>query len=146
MGKMIYVSQKCKNPKKKPGWQEAQKQEQEWLAGLNSMRLFSQPGRKYKGASVVVGKKVEVVKDGNLAPRAELEKGSILPAKYTTMSGTKSVSRPEIEYRDNPELVEREKAARARKFNTAPAYNKGPDIFVTEEELANQLRGNKRRP
>lgn len=142
MGKMIYVGEKCKNPKKKPGWQEAKAQEAEWLKGINSMKLFAAPGRKYAGSTVVIGKKVEVVKNGNLP--AVVARG-MQTATYMAGSGTKPVNRPEIMYKGMPELVERERIARERKFNVAPAYNKGGDVFVTEEHLMTQLAGNKRR-
>ena len=144
MGKMIYVGSKCKNPKKKPGWQETKDQEALWLKSINSMKLFEQPGKKF-GGKVAIGKKVEIVKDGNLPAAAAMVVSSPKLANYTTMPGTKQVIRPEIMYKHDPELAERERIARARKFNTAPAYNKGPDIFVTEEHLMTQLSGNKRR-
>jgi len=139
MGKMIYTGGGAKkHDKKKPGWQAAQQQEAEWLAGINSMKAFSTS--KWKGAkkaapSPVVGVVKRQVIDGVVVQSVPMGVGG----------GTKKVIRPEIEYKGNEELIERERIARERKFNIAPAYNKGGDVFVTEEELANQLRGNKRR-
>jgi hypothetical protein len=145
MGKMIYAGSKCKNPKKKPGWRDAAAQEAEWLKSINSMKLFSSPGKKYQGAKVVPGKKVTPVVEGTLPTKQRLE--TKLGESLNSFGGVagKKVIRPEILYKEDPELAERERIARERKFNTAPAYNKGGDVFVTEEELANQLRGNKRR-
>jgi hypothetical protein len=70
---------------------------------------------------------------------------NILPGKYVVGSGTKAVARPELQYRHDPEMLERELAARSIKHNAAPAYNKGGDQYVTEEELQRLLSSNKRR-
>lgn len=142
MGKMIYTGGKCKNPKKKPGWREAAEQEQEWLKSINNMTLFSAPGRKYKG-KVQVGVKISPVKDGTL-PLPTPKVGKSL-GEFTHFSGGKAVVRPEIQYKDNPELLARELKARERKFATAPAYNKGGDVLVTDEMMKDITAGKTRR-
>lgn len=72
---------------------------------------------------------------------------TFLPKSFEAFKGggTVKVNRPELEYADDPEMLERELRARERKFNTAPAYNKGPDIYVSEEEITAQLVGGRRR-
>jgi hypothetical protein len=66
-------------------------------------------------------------------------------AKYIRHGGTKTVARPELQYAEDPEMLARELAARERKFNVAPAYNKGNDVYVSEDELQALLSSNKRR-
>jgi len=140
---MIFITQKCKNPKKKPGWKEREAAEKEWLDNINKMRVFSTTKYKPKGPVKLDKLKTPVV-EGTLVGHDRPKEGRSL----NTFGGVagKKVHRPEIVYKDNPELLERELKARERKFNVAPAYNKGGDQFVTEEELIKQLSGNKRRP
>lgn len=133
MGMIKIYASKSKPAKKKPGWQKAEQEYKEWqskIAGMSS-------GIKGLRQQSTIGK----------APPKELAAGKadILQAKYVVGSGTKKVSRPEIEYKGNPELIERERIARERKFNSAPMYNKGGAAFVSEEELQNVLSSNKRR-
>jgi hypothetical protein len=128
---MIRIYERPAKPKKKPGWKAQEQQHQEWLKKVSSMTLFSTkpaPPRK------------KVV-----APVAKVEPAVERRSSTSFGVATKPVPRPEITYRDNPEMLERELKARERRFNVAPAYHKGNDVFVTEEELAAQLRGNKRR-
>lgn len=132
----IQVVERSK-PKKKPGWQLKQAEYQAWLDKINGQKTnFSANNRS------------KVVKAPVKETSPSTTVSTFLPKSFEAFKGggTVKVARPEIEYADNPELLERELRARERKFNVAPAYNKGGDVFVTEEELANQLRGNKRRP
>lgn len=128
---------KSKPANKKPGWQKEAAEHAEWLAKVNLMS--SGIRSSWKGAALAK----EAERKKKLSPAEAL---APLKAAFVADQGTKAVSRPEHLYRDDPEMLERERIARERKFNVAPAYNKGGDVFVTEEELANQLRGNKRRP
>jgi hypothetical protein len=121
---------KSKPAKRKPGWQKAAQEYAEWQSKIASM-----------SSGIQVSKKVPKAAPKKVVPVAP----NILPAKYVVGSGTKEVLRPEITYRDDPELLERELAARAVKHNAAPAYNKGGDQYVTEEELQRLLSSNKRR-
>lgn len=140
MGMIKIYQGKSKPAKKKPGWQQREAEEAAWLKGLQSMTLSPKKANRPKVTKViqVVVPNTPVVSQDRLNRPPSL--GSFGGA------GTKPVARPDIMYKDDPELLARELAARERKFNVAPAYNKGGDQFVTEEELENQLRGNKRRP
>lgn len=129
---MIYISQKSKKQNRKPGWQKAEAEYAEWLARTSSMS---------SGISGVRSKKTIA----KAPPKAIQPESKILPAKYVIGAGTKPVPRPELQYRDNPELLERELIARSVKHNAAPAFNKGGDQYVTEEALQQLLSTNKRR-
>ena len=142
MGKMIFTSEKCKNPKKKPGWREAATQEAEWLKSIQSVKLFSSPGRKYKG-QVKVGGRLSPVVDGTI-PIPQLKIGQSLGG-FTSFSGGKPVLRPEIQYKDDPVMLARELKARERKFATAPAYNKGAATLVTDDMMLDIQKGLTRR-
>lgn len=134
---MIYIAEKCKKPKRKPGWQKAEADYQAWLRGVQSMSSGIKPTTKVVAVKPQQNP-LHILRDTSdgIHPRT---------AKYVQGVAGKAVPRPDIMYRDDPEMLAREIAARARRFNVAPAYNKGGDQFVTEEELMNQLKGNKRR-
>lgn len=131
MGMIKIYARKSKPTNKKPGWQKAAQEYAAWETKLASMTSGITGVRTKKTIGTV---KKEVVREAN-----------ILQAKYVIGSGTKVVARPEIKYHDNPEMLARELAAREVKHNAVPAYNKGGDMMVTEEELTNLLRSNKRR-
>lgn len=137
---MIFITQKCKNPKKKPGWKECEAQEKEWLANIKRMSVFT---TKYNPAKLPKKAGKSPIVDGNLVGHDRPRVGQSL-STFGGFAG-KKVHRPEIVYKDDPELLKRELKARERKFNVAPAYNKGPDTLVTEEELVRTLSSNKRR-
>lgn len=128
---MIFIKEKAGKSKRKPGWQKAAQEYAEWQSKIASM------------SSGISG--VKTTKTIGIVKKAPVQEANILQARYVIGSGTKAVARPEIKYHDDPEMLARELAARAVKHNAAPAYNKGPDMMVTEEELANLLRSNKRR-
>lgn len=136
---MIYITEKCKKPKRKPGWQKTEADYLAWLKGVQSMSSGIQKPKTLKAIKPERSppRLLTDTTDGIHPPRA---------AKYIPGVAGKAVPRPDLLYRDNPEMLERELRARERKFNVAPAYNKGGDVFVTEEELQAQLSGNKRRP
>lgn len=125
---MMFVREKAGKTKRKPGWQKAQQEYAEWQSKIAAMSSGIQRPKKPVKAKPVV-----------------IVQPNILPAKYVVGSGTKPVPRPEVQYRENPEMLERELIARERKFNVAPAYNKGADQFVTEDQLVALLSSNKRR-
>ena len=135
---IIFTHQKSK-PKKKPGWQQSAAEYDEWLKSVSSLSTnFSAKNRSTakKPAKVTRPSKPVITKPLNFAPVSpEAFKGG----------GTKKVARPEITYRDNPELLERELKARERRFPTAPAYNKGGDVLVTEEMMKDIASGATRR-
>jgi len=131
----IYSS-KSKPAKKKPGWREAEQQEAEWLQGIQRMSLS---GAKSKA---VQAKKPAPSKIPVIAEHLRNKAPSLIS---TGGSCTKPVARPEIMYRDNPEMLERELKARERKFCTAPAYNKGNDVYITDEMMKDITAGLTRR-
>jgi len=132
---IIYTHQRSK-PKKKPGWQQKQAEYDAWLKGVKGMTTnFSARNRGQV-------KKAEPPTTTSVGTTSTFLKKDFSAFKG---GGTVTVRRPEIEYADDPEMLERELQARARRFNVAPAYNKGPDILVTEEEITKQLVGGRRR-
>ena len=130
---MIRVIEKSK-PKRKPGWQLKEAEYAAWMAKINGMKTgFSTKPVK------VTKKPVET------SPSTTVS--TFRPASFEAFKGggTLKVARPELQYRDDPEMLERERRARERKFNVAPAYNKGAAQFVSEDELQSTLSSNKRR-
>lgn len=123
---MIRIYQKPGKTKRKPGWQQKEAEYREWLTKVSTM------------PSGIRTPKLDVTKPKPvIEPVREIRK-----ATYVIGSGTKPVPRPDILYRDNPEMLERELRARQRKFATAPAYNKGAPQYVSEdleEDLKNGL-------
>jgi hypothetical protein len=138
---LIRIYQGKSKPKRKPGWQKAEAEHAAWLARVQSTTLFN-PHAKPKMQAAKT--KIDPVVRAPVVSPNRLQRGHSLG----TFGGTagKPVARPDILYKEDPELLARELKARERKFNVAPAYNKGGDVFVTEEELVKQLSGNKRRP
>lgn len=122
MGMIKIYQGKSKSTKKKPGWQ---KPDILLLAWLKSVQTMSSGISKPKKACT---KKIEVVASGPVIAAERLQKGHSLST--IGGAGTKPVARPEIMYKDNPEMLERELKARERKFATAPAYNKGPAQLI----------------
>ena len=131
MGMIKIYARKSKPANKKPGWQKEAQEYAAWQAKLAGM------------TSGISG--VKSTKTIGVVKKAPVQQANILSAKYVVGSGTKAVPRPEIKYHDDPEMLARELAARAVKHNAAPAYNKGGDQYVTEEELQRLLSSNKRR-
>lgn len=130
---------KSKQAKKKPGWKQQEAEYQAWLNKVNSQTLFS------KGSipKMKSGANVNLIVSGPVVEKDRLQKHH---SKSTPGgSGTKPVARPEITYKDNPEMLERELKARERKFNTAPAYNKGGDVYITDEMMKDITAGKTRR-
>ena len=139
MGTIRIFQGKSKSKNRKPGWAKEQAEYEAWLKSVTTMstNFARTPKPKtVKAATAVVQN----------APVVEKERLNKAPSLSTFGgAGTKPVNRPELMYRDDPEMLERELKARERKFNVAPAYNKGPTIFVSEEEITNQLVGGRRR-
>ena len=136
---MIKIHQgKSKPAKKKPGWKEREAEYQAWLKGVNTQTLFAT-----KPKLKIPPKKIEVVVSGPVIAPDRLNKGHSLGSFGG--SATKPVARPDIMYKDNPEMLERELKARERKFATAPAYNKGGDQLVTDEMMKDITAGKTRR-
>lgn len=128
-----------KKQKKKPGWKDVEKEHDDWLKGVKSTKLFSD--RKPLGKSALPSKMPSLA--------ARLEETKRVNVHSIVESGTagctKKVHRPEIVYKDDPEMLERELKARERKFAVAPAYNKGGDQLVTPEFMKDITAGITRR-
>jgi hypothetical protein len=136
MGLIKIYQGKSKGAKKKPGWQKEQQEYQEWLKRVNSMTLgVTKPKKK-------TTRKIDPVVRGPVIDQSRIPSQ---PHSTSFGNGTKEVLRPEILYKDDPEMLARELAARERKFATAPAYNKGGDVLVTDEMMKDITAGRTRR-
>lgn len=140
MGMIKIYAGKSKPAKKKPGWQKAQAEHDAWLARVNSTTLFN-PNAKPKTRPT--DRKIDLVVKGPVVSPERLNRGHSL-GTFGGVGG-KPVVRPDVLYKEDPELLERELKARQVKHNTAPAYNKGGDVYVSPEELTRQLVGSRRR-
>ena len=132
---IIYTHQKSK-PKRKPGWKQQAEEYGAWLKSVQSMKTnFSQ-----RNTSKAVKPQEKTTTSAGVT--SSFAKKSFDAFKG---GGTKPVLRPEIMYRDNPEMLEREIKAREHKFIAAPLYNKGGAQLITEEALKDIQSGATRR-
>lgn len=130
---IIKIYHKSSKPKKKPGWKQLEAEHQAWLNQVNELTLFGARTHEPIGF-----KRIDPVVN---APVLTLNKAhSAQSLKTFGGTGTKQVNRPDILYKDEPELLERELRARARRFMTAPIYNKGPAQFISEETVITELK------
>lgn len=126
---IIYTGTKpLKKQKRKPGWREEQAQYQEWLAKYRPTALTAAP-LKPKATIVVDPERLQ--RPPSLGPGVGY-------------AGKKYVD-PRVQYKDEPEMMERELKARERKFTAAPIYNKGGDMLVTDEMMKDIMSGASRR-
>jgi hypothetical protein len=130
MGMIKIYQGRSKNQKRKPGWKQEAEAYQAWMKQVGSMTSGIRVSSKPK----------PVVKPKPVQPQS-----SVLPAKYVVGTGSKAVPRPELQYKDDPEMLERELRARERKFTTAPVYNKGGDVLITDEMMKDIMAGVTRR-
>lgn len=133
---LIKIYSSKSKTKKKPGWQKEQEDYQKWLANVNSMTLgHGKPTKKTE-------KKIDPV-----VKSVFVDESRLVTAPKSTSFGnaTKPVDRPEIQFKDDPEMLKRELEAKSKKFMVAPAYNKGGDQLVTEEMLKDLKSGLLRR-
>jgi hypothetical protein len=139
MGLIKIYQGKSKPAKKKPGWQERAAAEVVWLKGIQAMtvthRQPKQLPKSFQPVQVVVSAPV-VSEDCLNRPPSLMTFGG---------AGTKPVARPDILYKDDPIMLARELKARERKFATAPAYNKGGDVLITDEMMKDITAGKTRR-
>lgn len=139
---IIRIYGKGKPAKKKAGWEKEQAEHEAWLKKINSMSLFDN-----KKPTKATAKKINPVVNTTVPTITEdRKKAFALPSKQTTIigGGVKYVS-PEVQYKDDPEMLARELEARKRKFATAPAYNKGGDVLMTDEMMKDVTAGLTRR-
>ncbi|WP_407306966.1 hypothetical protein [Acinetobacter sp.] len=141
MGIIKIYERGSKKVKKKPGWKEREAEEKAWLDGINKMKLLPS-NKKVKHTNSPAPKKMPSL-------RVELETKQRTSGESVVVPGiagtTKKVMRPEIEYKDNPEMLERELKARERVFPVAPGYNKSGDMLVTPEMMKDIRTGGGRR-
>ena len=140
MGMIKIYQGKSKPANKKPGWKKQQAEYEAWLASVNSQTLFNPAAKpKMKATS----KKIDPVVNGPVISQDRLKKGHSLQ----TFGGaaTKPVARPDILYKGDPEMLARELKARERRFATAPAYNKGNAVLITDEMMKDITAGKTRR-
>lgn len=140
MGMIKIYQGKSKPAKKKPGWQKQEAEYQAWLTSVNSQTLFN-PAAKPKTRPTT--KVIDPVVKGPVIDPARLQRPNSLNSFGG--AGTKPVARPDIVYKDDPKMLERELKARERKFATAPAYNKGGAVLVTDEMMKDIMAGKTRR-
>lgn len=137
MGLIKIYQGKSVSAKRKPGWQKQQAEYEAWLAKTQSMPSGIRPSRP---------KTDKIINPIASAPVVSPDRLCNAPSITTPGgAGTKPVPRPHIMYQDDPELLARELAARSKKFNVAPAYNKGPDIVYTDEMMLDLQKGLTRR-
>jgi hypothetical protein len=129
---MIRIYEKAGKTKRQPGWKQREAEYAAWLKGVQAMSS----GIKPRSSKLVLNKKIKVE-----TPQEREERR----ARYVVGGAGKPVPRPEILYRDDPEMLARELKARERKFNVAPAYNKGNDILMTDDMMEDLKKGLLRR-
>lgn len=129
----IRIYEKSSKQKRKPGWQKDQEQYNHWLRSVLEMSTGFSSGIRPKNQSTTS------------KSSAQTNEQKVREARFVQDTGTKHVRRPELQYAHDQELLQRELKALQRKFNSAPAFNKGGSQFVSEEELQMVLSSNKRR-
>ena len=126
---MIYSPQKSKvKAKKKPGWKKEEEEYKAWLS------KWQKPSDKKK----ITASKLEYSLSQGTRPTR------IIQSKTTPLVQEKVLA-PQVQYKENPEMLERELKARERKFTTAPIYNKGGNVLVTDEMMKDITAGTTRR-
>jgi hypothetical protein len=132
---IIRIYERSGKTKRQPGWAQKQAEYDAWLAKVNGMKTtFARtPPKKSKPAPKETTPSTTV--------------STFRPTSFEAFKGggTKAVARPEHQYADNPELLERELKARERKFNVAPAYNKGGAMLCTDDMMDDLKKGLLRR-
>jgi hypothetical protein len=132
---LIYTGTKAKKPaKKKPGWKKEAEDYAAWEAK-------HKPNPKLQ--AVLRKQQAEPLKlNLGTAPRQVKLTGKsvITPPKNEVV-----VHDPRVLYKDDPEMLERELKAKERKFTAAPIYNKGGDVYVTDEMMKDITSGTTRR-
>lgn len=140
MGMIKIYAGKSKPANKKPGWQKAEADYKAWLDKMNSTSLFN-PAAKPKMQKAT--KKINPVVSLPSDVRGVRADG---PSLVTPGGSTgQQYVNPAVLYKGNEEMLARELRAREKKFNAAPAYNKGNDVLMTDEMMAEMMTGALRR-
>lgn len=135
MGILKIYATKSKPANKKPGWKKTEAEYKAWLHKMNTSTLFATKLKPLKAAKKVPAVP-QVISSDLCKPTSLNSFGG---------SGTKPVARPDILYKHEPELLQRELKARERKFTSAPVYNKGGAMFITDEMMLDITAGTTRR-
>lgn len=134
---IIRIYRRSKKAPKKPGWKQQEQEYRAWLKSVQALKTnFSSRNREPVRTTVE-----------RSVPPASIQQPEPIKKGFEAFCGptTKPVHRPELMYRDSPELLKRELEARERRFLTAPMYNKGAPQLVTEETLKDIMSGSTRR-
>lgn len=135
MTSMIYTGTKpIAKVKKKPGWRQAQAEHEEWLAK-------HKPNTKLEAELNRAAQQPLTLKGFSQSPRQTQATRSV----QTSPVVPQTIHDPRVLYKNDPEMLERELKARERKFTTAPIYNKGGDVYVTDEMMKDITAGTTRR-
>lgn len=134
---MIYTGTKSvKKQNKKVGWKQKEEQYKEWLS-KHSPNAAEVSKLKY------AKKRVEELERKKQDSKKVEQREVVRPAYIPDMKEV--IHDPRVLYKDQPEMLERELKARERKFMTAPVYNKGPDVLISNEMLKDIISGATRR-
>jgi hypothetical protein len=125
----------AKKQNRKPGWQKAEAEYAAWLAKHGVSKGIA-TGRSSSKATTLQANTPKSATALSERPRSMLALTPPAPSTKVT---------PELLYKDSPEMLERERKARERKFTTAPVYNKGGDVLITDEMMKDILSGATRR-
>jgi len=139
---IIYTNLGKSKQRKKPGWEKEKAEHDAWLKKINSMSLFD---KNAKPKMQKTNKTIDLVVKGPQIQPERLQRVGASKIEFVQKAATKQYIDPRVLYKDDPEMLARELKARERKFATAPAYNKGPAQFVSEDMDADMKKGLLRR-
>jgi hypothetical protein len=133
---LVYApnSSKKLKVKKKAGWK---KEAEEYAAWQEKHKANPKLLKELKESSRTL--KLDLGKSPRIVKQQEAKSVMTPPKKQEI------VHDPRVLYKDNEEMLERELAARERKFNAGPIYNKGNDVLITDEMMKDIRSGKTRR-
>lgn len=134
MGLLYTTTKSKKKQNKKPGWKKEAEEYAAWVA------KHSPNPKLQKELKKKADEKLSLTSLSK-APRVTQAAKSVITPPVVE----KKIHDPRVLYKDDPEMLEREFAARERKFTTAPIYNKGGDVYVTDEMMKDITAGTTRR-
>jgi 4-hydroxy-L-threonine phosphate dehydrogenase PdxA len=131
---LLYTSIKSKKKQpKKVGWK---KEAEDYAAWLEKHKPNPKLQKELKESAKTLS-----LSSFNNSPRTTKTARSV----FTPPIVEQKIHDPRVKYKDDPEMLERELKARERKFTTAPIYNKGGDVLVTDEMMKDISSGITRR-
>lgn len=139
---IIYTNTKAKKVKKSPGWRHTQEEYAAWLKRVQTETLSG------RAAKAVKASESRDLNNYLAVPRRQVRKIDSLIGTGKAICG-KSVSIPEVMYKGDEEKIQREKLAReetdSKKLRTAPVYNKGGNVYMTDDMIDDMKSGSLRR-